>query len=56
MCSCLTDHTLSNTRADWALFTGSLGLIRPASITNFQGEIAKAFGSGLCGVKAEDPR
>ncbi|MCC4242959.1 hypothetical protein [Stappia indica] len=48
ICGCIADVAIAETRMDWALYTGSLTLYRPASIDGFAGRMAQAARAGAC--------
>ena len=48
VCGCLADAAIANTRMEWALFSGSLGLVRPAPLKNFEARMADAHRAGAC--------
>lgn len=48
ICGCIADVAIAETRMDWALYSGSLTLYRPASIDGFAGRMAQAARSGSC--------
>lgn len=47
-CRCRIDLARAATRADWALWIGTLKLYRPSSIADFGSVIARADREGLC--------
>lgn len=48
ICSCLAGEAIAQGRAEWAIFTGTLGLVRPTPVSDFGAEIAKARMAGRC--------
>ncbi|MCM2396144.1 hypothetical protein NBH19_08635 [Rhizobium sp. S95] len=52
VCGCVADTAISETRTEWAIFSGTLGLIRPAPLKAFDERMAQTFGAGVCSAKA----
>jgi hypothetical protein len=52
VCGCVADTTISETRSDWAIYSGTLGLIRTAPIEGFDQRMRLAMRSGACGFEA----
>lgn len=52
VCGCIADEAVSETRTDWALFSGTFGLLRPASLRQFGQRMEKVASSGVCSGKA----
>lgn len=53
VCGCAADAAIAETRTEWAVFSGTLGLIRPAPIKTFDDRMMQMRGSGRCdGAKA----
>lgn len=48
VCGCLADAAIADTRTEWAIFSGSLGLIRPAPLKSFDARMADAHRAGSC--------
>lgn len=48
VCGCLADAAISDTRMEWAIFSGTLGLIRPAPLKSFDARMADAHRAGSC--------
>lgn len=47
-CSCLAAAAVEDTRTEWAIWTGTLTLFRPAPLQNFDQRMAEAYTSGRC--------
>ncbi len=52
VCGCVADAAIADTRTEWAIFSGTLGLIRPAPLKAFGERMAQTFGAGICSAKA----
>lgn len=52
VCGCVADAAIADTRTEWAIFSGTLGLIRPAPIKAFNERMAQAYNAGACSGKA----
>lgn len=47
-CSCLAHAAVEATRTEWAIFTGTLTLVRPALLQDFDRRMTEAYASGRC--------
>jgi hypothetical protein len=55
VCGCVADAAIEATRTEWAIWTGTLTLVRPAPIQNFDQRMGEAHASGRCnGVRTSD--
>ncbi len=50
VCGCLADAAISDTRTQWAIFTGTFGLIRPAPLVDFGRRMSELYGAGRCAI------
>ena len=48
VCGCMADRAIAETRTEWAIFTGSLGLVQSARIAAFGETIRRSDPDGLC--------
>lgn len=48
VCGCMADRAIADTRTDWAIFTGTLGLVRPARIAEFGATMRRSDPDGIC--------
>lgn len=48
VCGCLADAAISDTRTEWAIFSGTLGLIKPAPLKAIDAKMADAHRAGAC--------
>ena len=48
LCTCAAGEAIEQTRTDWALFTGSLTLYVPATVSGFDREIGTVLKAGAC--------
>ena len=48
LCGCLADAAISDTRTDWAIFSGTLGLVKPAPLKTFDAKMADKHRAGAC--------
>jgi len=48
VCGCLADAAISETRTEWAIFTGTVGLVRPSPITAFGRKMTDLHDAGRC--------
>ncbi len=51
MCGCVADAAIADTRTDWAIYSGTLTFITPASVKAFDQRMGQAFNAGACGLK-----
>ncbi len=49
VCGCVADAAIAETRSDWAIYSGTLGLMRTAPIEAFDQRMALALRAGGCG-------
>jgi hypothetical protein len=50
VCGCVADATIDETRRDWAVFSGTLGLIRTMPLEAFDQRMAQVMRAGACGA------
>lgn len=48
VCGCVADAAIDEARTEWAVFSGTLGLIRPAAVREFDARLSQAFAAGHC--------
>lgn len=48
VCGCVADAAIDVTRTEWAIWTGTLTLFKPAPLQNFDQRMAEAYASGRC--------
>lgn len=48
MCGCVADLAIGETRAEWAVFSGTLSLVRMAPLATFDEKMAQINGQGRC--------
>lgn len=48
VCGCMADRAITETRMEWAVFTATLGLVRPARIAMFGETMRRSDPDGLC--------
>lgn len=48
VCGCVADAAIDDARTQWAVFSGTLGLIRPAPVREFDDRMMQAFEAGTC--------
>lgn len=48
ICGCIGDLAIAETRADWAVLSGTIGLYRTASLAGFDQKMAQVQSSGRC--------
>lgn len=48
VCGCMADRAIAETRTDWALFAGTLGLVRSTRITEFGETMRRSDPDGAC--------
>jgi hypothetical protein len=48
ICGCVADAAIDATRTEWAIWTGTLTLFKPAPLQNFDQHMAEAYTSGRC--------
>ena len=51
VCGCVADAAIAETRTDWAIYSGTLTFITPASVKAFDQRMGQAFNAGACGLK-----
>lgn len=51
VCGCVADAAIAETRSDWAIYSGTLGLMRTAPIDGFDQRMGLAMRSGACGAR-----
>lgn len=56
VCGCMADTAIAETRTEWAIFTGTLSLVRPAPVLNFDQRMAQMLASGRCSISKEAVR
>jgi len=49
ICGCVADAAIEESRTEWAIFSGTLGLIRPAPVRDFDDQMMQVFEAGSCG-------
>ena len=47
-CGCVADTAIAETRTEWAIYAGSLGVIRQDRIRDFDAVMARTSGHGDC--------
>lgn len=53
ICGCIASAAIAKTRIDWAIFSGSFGLVRTDAIADFGQQMAMAGRKGVCPRSAE---
>lgn len=48
VCGCIADAAIAETRTEWAIFSGTLSLIRPASLKSFDEKMGQIARAGAC--------
>jgi hypothetical protein len=48
VCGCAADAAVDEARTEWAVFSGTLGLIRPAPVRDFDERMTLALETGKC--------
>ncbi|MCR5858268.1 hypothetical protein [Mesorhizobium sp. J428] len=48
VCGCVADQAIGETRTDWAIFSGTLSVIRPTSLKLFDQKMVRVHASGGC--------
>ncbi|WP_025031643.1 hypothetical protein [Nitratireductor aquibiodomus] len=48
VCGCVADAAIDDARTEWAVFSGTLGLIRPAAVREFDEQLSQVFETGQC--------
>jgi hypothetical protein len=48
VCGCIADATIADTRTEWAIYSGTLSLFRPAAVVNFSEKMAQVQRIGVC--------
>lgn len=48
VCGCIGDQAIGETRSEWAIFSGTLAIYRPAGLRNFDQTMAQIHTSGAC--------
>lgn len=48
VCGCVGDAAIADTRTQWAVYSGTLGFLRPAPLRTFDEKMAQVQASGLC--------
>lgn len=56
VCGCVADAAIADTRARWAVFSGTLGLIRPAPLRAFDEKMMQVQASGVCAANGQVAR
>lgn len=51
VCGCVADAAIADTLTDWAIYSGTLTFIKPASIKAFDQRMRQVFNAGACGMK-----
>lgn len=51
VCGCIADAAIADTRTDWAIYSGTLSMIKPAAVKGFDQRMGQAFNAGACGLK-----
>ena len=49
-CGCIADSAIAETRTEWAIYAGSLGLLRQDRIRDFDAVMARTSARGDCGA------
>ncbi|WP_165823459.1 hypothetical protein [Metarhizobium album] len=44
----MADAAIAETRTEWAIFSGTLGMIRPAPVKAFDDRMRQTYAAGLC--------
>lgn len=55
VCGCVADAAIDATRTEWAIWTGTLTLFKPAPLQDFDQRMAEAYASGRCTGLAKVP-
>ena len=48
VCGCVADAAIDNARTEWAVYSGTLGLVRLAPVRDFDDRMMQAFEAGSC--------
>lgn len=48
ICGCIADAAIADTRTEWAIFSSTLGLIRPAPLKSFDEKMGQIARTGAC--------
>lgn len=56
VCTCLGGAAIGETRTEWAIFSGSLGIVQPAPLASFAAKMAQLQREGACARTPEHAR